>query len=40
MPPQHFYEPVDRGFEARIKERLEYWAEQRRAMETNTSKSG
>jgi putative ATPase len=35
MPPQDFYEPVDRGFEARIRERLEYWAEQRRALETN-----
>ena len=23
--PQTFYEPTDRGFEARVKERLDYW---------------
>ena len=25
MEPQTFYEPTDRGFEARVRERLEYW---------------
>jgi putative ATPase len=25
MQPQSFYEPTDRGFEKRVKERLEYW---------------
>ena len=35
MKPQEFYEPVKRGFEARIRERLQYWAEQRLASETN-----
>src|SRR5205085_8951341 len=27
MSPQTFYEPTDRGFEARVRERLEYWNE-------------
>jgi putative ATPase len=40
MEPQDFYEPVDRGFEARVRERLQYWAEQRRALETNASNPG
>ena len=26
MEPQTFYEPTDRGFEARVKERLDYWS--------------
>ena len=25
MAPQSFYAPTDRGFEKRIRERLEYW---------------
>jgi putative ATPase len=25
MQPQHFYQPVDRGFEHKIRERLDYW---------------
>ena len=25
MPPQAFYRPVDRGFEAKIAERIAYW---------------
>ncbi|MDQ3139928.1 MAG: replication-associated recombination protein A [Pseudomonadota bacterium] len=29
MAPQAFYEPVDRGFEAKIKERLAWWDERR-----------
>ena len=29
MAPQDFYQPVDRGFEAKIKERLAWWDERR-----------
>jgi putative ATPase len=32
MPPQTFYEPSDRGFEARIAERIAYWNERRQAL--------
>jgi putative ATPase len=32
MEPQTFYEPSDRGFEARIKERLDYWAQRRKEL--------
>ena len=30
MQPQEFYQPSERGFEARVRERLQYWAERRR----------
>ena len=30
MEPQTFYEPTDRGFEAKVAERLAYWNEMRR----------
>ena len=30
MAPQDYYAPVDRGFEAKIRERLAFWAEKRR----------
>ncbi|VAW04834.1 Replication-associated recombination protein RarA [hydrothermal vent metagenome] len=30
MEPQRFYDPVDRGFEHKIRERLEYWEKLRR----------
>jgi len=33
MQPQHFYQPVDRGFEHKIRERLDYW-EKLRAEKT------
>jgi putative ATPase len=29
MEPQSFYEPVDRGFEKKIAERIAWWNEQR-----------
>lgn len=35
MNAQKFYEPVDRGFEARIKERLDYWNERRKQLQSN-----
>ena len=33
LSPQTFYEPADRGFEARIKERLDYWDERRKQLQ-------
>ena len=32
MESQSFYEPTDRGFEARIRERLDYWNERRKEL--------
>ncbi len=32
---QDFYRPSDRGFEARVRERLEYWAERRKALQSD-----
>ena len=34
MSAQRFYEPADRGFEARIKERLDYWDERRKQLQS------
>jgi putative ATPase len=36
MKPETFYEPTDRGFEARVRERLAFWAEKRREKQTRT----
>jgi len=33
MDAQTFYEPADRGFEARVKERLDYWAARRKELQ-------
>ena len=33
MNPQTFYEPTDRGFEARVRERLEYWEQRRKELQ-------
>jgi len=33
MEPQNFYVPTERGFEARVRERLDYWAERRKARQ-------
>jgi putative ATPase len=40
MEPQTFYEPTDRGFEARVKERLDYWNERRKALQQTPGKAG
>jgi putative ATPase len=32
MEPQRFYEPVDRGYEKRIAERMAWWEEKREAL--------
>jgi putative ATPase len=37
MQPQAFYEPSDRGFEARVRERLEFWAERRKLLQSKQS---
>ena len=29
MEPQDFYQPVERGFERKVRERLDYWAKLR-----------
>jgi putative ATPase len=40
MEPQAFYEPSDRGFEARVRERLEYWEQRRRELQQRDSDAG
>jgi putative ATPase len=40
MEAQAFYEPTDRGFEARVKERLDYWNERRKALQQTSDKAG
>ena len=40
MEPQAFYEPTDRGFEARVRERLEYWEERRKELQQSGDDAG
>jgi putative ATPase len=40
MERQSFYEPTDRGFEAKVRERLEYWAERRKELQRSERESG
>jgi putative ATPase len=40
LEPQDFYRPSDRGFESRVRERLEYWAERRKALQSTEPKRG
>ena len=40
MKPQTFYEPSERGFEARVKERLDYWNERRKQLQPTSDKAG
>jgi putative ATPase len=40
MEAQTFYEPTDRGFEARVKERLDYWRERRKELQQGTGDAG
>jgi putative ATPase len=35
MSPQTFYEPTDRGFEARVRERLDYWDQRRKELHSD-----
>jgi len=40
MEPQIFYQPTDRGFEARVKERLDYWNERRQQLQQSSQDAG
>jgi putative ATPase len=40
MDPQLFYRPSDRGFEARVQERMEFWAKQRSELNRSKRKQG
>jgi putative ATPase len=40
LEPQVFYRPSDRGFESRVRERLEYWAERRKALQSGEANKG
>ncbi|MEJ7777765.1 MAG: replication-associated recombination protein A [Sphingomicrobium sp.] len=38
MAPKNFYEPSERGFEARVRERLQFWADRRSQVTNGKSK--
>ena len=40
MEPLTFYEPADRGFESKVRERLEYWNERRKELQQTADKNG
>jgi putative ATPase len=40
MAKQSFYEPTDRGFEARIRERLDYWEQRRKDLQQSAGEQG
>ena len=40
LEPQEFYQPSDRGFEARVQERLKFWAERRNALQNGGTEQG
>ena len=40
MEAQRFYEPTDRGFEARVKERLDYWNQRRKELQQSGGDAG
>ena len=40
MEAQSFYEPTDRGFEARVRERLEYWEQRRKELQQRNEDAG
>jgi putative ATPase len=40
MEPEAFYEPTDRGFEARVKERLDYWQQRRKELQQSGTDKG
>jgi putative ATPase len=40
MDAQSFYQPTDRGFEARVKERLDYWEQQRKELRQRDHEAG
>jgi putative ATPase len=40
MNAETFYEPSDRGFEARVKERLDYWEQRRKELKERDNEAG
>ena len=40
MDAQTFYDPTDRGFEARVKERLDYWEQRRKELKQRADDAG
>src|SRR5437868_12226990 len=40
MEAQIFYQPTDRGFEAKVKERLDYWNERRKELQQSGGNAG
>jgi putative ATPase len=40
MAPQAFYEPTDRGFEAKVRERLDYWNQRRKELQQTGAADG
>ena len=40
MDAQAFYEPTDRGFETRVKERLDYWQKRRKELQQSAGDKG
>jgi putative ATPase len=40
MERQSFYQPTDRGFEARVKERLDYWEQRRKELQQTEGDAG
>jgi putative ATPase len=40
MDAQTFYEPTDRGFEAKVRERIEYWNKRRKEMQQSKADAG
>ena len=40
MEAQDFYEPTDRGFEARVRERIEFWNQRRRELQQSGPEAG
>ena len=40
MSAQTFYAPADRGFEARVRERLDYWEQRRKELQQSADEAG
>ena len=40
MEPQTLYDPSERGFEAKIRERLDYWNQRRKELQQSADKAG
>ena len=40
METKSFYEPTERGFEARVRERLDYWEQKRKELQQSGGGAG